>query len=517
MPTRVLNSDGITVRISPVETTTAELQADPQRVLEAAPVRQELGDARHRLLAFDVEDEGTAPATFEAKVYDYDNRRTLLVSGEVSDPTAVELAETSRQPPPLEDELAQAVDILRSDDTVGQAVRAERLVPYQAMPPLLNVKRPDGAVERRINVGLYAPDDTPSHRFVAVNLVTGAVQHAPPGAPEASSNDCGVAPRDGCGQGARSGAVRVRMSEGSRQLWDLVVARPRISSGANGSGIELKEVRYRGARILRRAHVPILNVEYDRSVNLEGCGPTYRDWQNEEACFVANGDNVQPGYRACPQPAQTIFEATSDQGNFRGVAFYMRNRQLFMVSELTAGWYRYKSEWRLNPDGTIRPRFGFGAVRNTCTCKPHHHHAYWRFAFDVDGKPSTVQEFNDPRLEGNDGNWHTIVRETRRGKSASRKRKWRIRNSDGRGYMLVPGDSDGTADEFGVGDLWVLRRRSGETDDGDGPDRARIGRFVNGQRVDGHPLVLWYAGHFKHEPGSNDDHFAGPDLNPINL
>jgi hypothetical protein len=517
MPTRVLNADGLTVRISPIETTTATLQAEPQRVLEAAPVRQELGDTRHRMLAFDVDDEGDAPATFEAKVYDYDNRRTVLVTGEVADPTAVEIAETSRQPPPLENELAQAVEILKSDDTLGSAVRAERMVPYQAMPPLLNVKRADGTVERRLNVGLYAPDEAPRHRFVAVNLSTGAVQHAPPGAPAASSNDCGVPSRDGCGQGRRSGAVRVRMAEGERQLWDLVVARPRISSGFNGSGVELKDVRYRGARILRRAHVPILNVQYDRSVDLEGCGPTYRDWQFEEACFIADGDNVQPGYRACPQPAKTIFEAADDRGNFRGVAFYIRSRQLFMVSELTAGWYRYKSEWRLSPSGVMRPRFGFDAVRNTCTCKPHHHHAYWRFAFDVDGKPSTVEEFNDPPLDGNAGTWHTITEETRRRKSPSRQRKWRIRNSDGRGYMFVPGDSDGTADEFGVGDFWVLRRRSGEIDDGDGPDRARIGRFVNGQPVDDHALVLWYAGHFEHAPGSSRDHFVGPQLNPIEL
>jgi len=53
--------------------------------------------------------------------------------------------------------------------------------------------------------------------------------------------------------------------------------------------------------------------------------------------------------------------------------------------------------------------------------------------------------------------------------------------------MLVPGDNDGTRDQFGVGDMWVVRRRSGEIDDGIGSNRARIGQFVNGQRVDGKP------------------------------
>ena len=121
------------------------------------------------------------------------------------------------------------------------------------------------------------------HRFAAVNLVTGTVEHAPTGAPEHSSADRGHPPRDGCALGRRSGAVRVRVSQGSRRLWDLVVVRPHISSGLNGSGVELKDVRYRGKKVLRRAHVPILDVEYDRTVDLRGCGPTYRDWQNEEA------------------------------------------------------------------------------------------------------------------------------------------------------------------------------------------------------------------------------------------
>jgi hypothetical protein len=441
----------------------------------------------------------------------------MVATGPVDDPSAAEIDESGSQPPPSEDELAEAVERLRSDDRVGSALRAERLLPYQAMPPLLNTVRPDGAVERTINVGLYAPDDNIRHRFVAVNLVSGAVEHAPAGAPADSHNDCGVPSRDGCAQGRRSGAVRVRMTEGSQRLWDLVVARPRISSGDVGSGVELKDVRYRGMAVLRRAHVPILNVEYDQSVDLEGCGPTYRDWQNEEACFHAEGQDVQPGYRACPEPAKTIFEASSDRGNFRGVAFYIRSRQLFMVSELRAGWYRYVSEWRLSPSGVMRPRFGFNGVRNPCTCKPHHHHAYWRFAFDVDGKPSTVDEFNDPALDGNTGNWHTIVRETRRRKSPSRQRKWRIRNPDGKGYMLVPGDNDGTSDDFGVGDLWVVRRRPGEVSDSAESDRARIGRFVNGQRVDGRALVVWYAGHFEHAPGSDRDHHVGPQFNPINL
>jgi hypothetical protein len=490
MPVRTLQDGDIRVRISPVETPAAAVQARPEQVLEAAAVRSAVGGTRHRLVAFDIDEpdngpdpddiqgqEGHAPATFRAVVHDYDNRRTLIATGPVDDPSAAQVTEGEAPPHPDEDEFAEAVERLKADDDVGSAITAGHVVPYQAMPPLVNKTRPDGTVERTINVGLYAPDQEVRHRFAAVNLVTGAVEHAPAAAPLATHHDCGVPGADGCPRGRR----------------------------------------YRGVRVLRRANVPILNVEYDRTANLEGCGPTYRDWQNEEACFVADGQDVQAGYRACPTPAKTIFEAGRDAGNFRGVAFYIRSRQLFMVSELTAGWYRYVSEWRLAPSGVIRPRFGFNAVRNPCTCKPHHHHVYWRFAFDVAGKPSTVQEFNDPALPDNDSIWHTIVRETRRRKRPSTQRKWRIRNTDGKGYMLVPGQNDGTADDFGVGDLWVLRRRAGEGDDGPGPDTARIDRFVNAQAVDGQPLVVWYAGHFKHVRGEERDHHVGPQLNPIDL
>jgi len=32
-----------------------------------------------------------------------------------------------------------------------------------------------------------------------------------------------------------------------------------------------------------------------------------------------------------------------------------------LVSEMSAGWYRYVSEWRFHADGTIQPRFWDGS------------------------------------------------------------------------------------------------------------------------------------------------------------
>jgi hypothetical protein len=58
------------------------------------------------------------------------------------------------------------------------------------------------------------------------------------------------------------------------------------------------------------------------------------------------------------------------------------------------------------------------------------------------------------------------------------RRRWEVRNRmSGESYTLIPGPADGEADAWGVGDLWALRRRPGQLDDGQGftsdPEKAR--------------------------------------------
>jgi hypothetical protein len=244
----------------------------------------------------------------------------------------------------------------------------------------------------------------------------------------------------------------------------------------------------------------------------------------------ADGADVAPGFRLCPTPATTVLESGQDHGNFAGVAIYVDGEEVVLVSELEAGWYRYISMWRLHADGSIRPRFGFGAVENDCVCNRHHHHAYWRFDFDIAGAADdTVQEFNDPPLPGSTAKWHTLLHEIRRRRSTARKRAWRVRNrGSDEGYVVTPGPHDGEADDaFGVGDFWALRHRPGQFDDGQGfttdltAARAHLDRFVNGESIDGTNVVVWYAGHFAHDVGAEeggahegDDHIVGPTLKP---
>jgi Cu2+-containing amine oxidase len=223
----------------------------------------------------------------------------------------------------------------------------------------------------------------------------------------------------------------------------------------------------------------------------------------------------------CPTPAKTILDTGQDIGNFLGVAIYVQGQEVVLVSEMEAGWYRYVSEWRLHANGTIRPRFGFSAVdSSSCVCHEHRHHAYWRLDLDIrTAGGNRVREFNDPPLLGG-ANWHTKSWEIKRFNDPARKRKWRVEHvASGDAYELIPGAGDGSAlgDVFARGDLWVLRYRGSELDDGvlaTFPCEADLDRFVNGEAVANHDVVLWYAAHFHHTPGDHG-HIVGPDLRPV--
>jgi hypothetical protein len=301
------------------------------------------------------------------------------------------------------------------------------------------------------------------------------------------------------------------------------VVRPAASSGTNGSGVELRYVDYRDKRVLYRAHVPILNVKY----NPGGCGP-YRDGQNEESMIQATGADVAPGFRLCPAPAQTILDTGSDAGNYLGTAIYVHGLEVVLVSEMEAGWYRYISQWRLHADGTIRPRFGFSAVKSSCVCTAHHHHVYWRLDFDIRTPGNNlVREYNNPCLPGIcPSNWHNKNFEIKRSRDPVRNRRWRVENTvSGEAYDLVPGSDDGVATSspdwpFPRGDVWILRYRGTEIDDGvvatGPPYEAGIDTWVNGESVNNQDVVIWYGAHVTHdvaaEPPGTFGHIVGPDL-----
>ena len=473
------------------------------------------------LVAHDVVDKGVeAGQRFVATIQDMDSGRVLKADGRFDELQYSTLDNAAWQRPPFDDEFGWAVDALKEDPELGPLLDGGELQAYRPMPALANLHDPDGNIERVIAVGLRS--STGEHRIVGVRTLDGEILREPEGVPHPSTEDCG-APMEAAVVPVRGPRhARVRVWQGETLLWDLVVVRPSASSGTNGSGVELRTVDYLGARVLQRAHLPILTVEYGEEGVAAGCAPAERHWAYEEAAFQADGEDPVAGFRVCGAPPATILESGVDGGGFRGVAFWVDGEDLVVASQLEAGPYRYVNEWRLRADGLIRPRLGFSAASNSCTCRPHVHHAYWRLDFDILAPGSNVlREYNDPPIRG-ETKWHLMRFEVKRPRSSDHGRFWRIRHDrDGRDYSIVPGPADGTTDFFGAGDVWVLRYDPDEMDDGQGfttdPGLARVGldRFVSGESLQSEDIVLWYGVHVRHPGETTEDvDRVGPDLVP---
>src|SRR6266851_1411373 len=101
-------------------------------------------------------------------------------------------------------------------------------------------------------------------------------------------------------------------------VWSLCWVAPNVSSGVDGSGLELRHVFYKGKRVFWRAHLPLLNVKYDPG----GCGGSYlsyRDWANGLVRFEAT-NVIAPGYSepasaprtVCDTPGADVGSSTGD-------------------------------------------------------------------------------------------------------------------------------------------------------------------------------------------------------------
>lgn len=523
------------VSVKPFGPTTDELLRIGTRVAASAALEKFAGASKLRLLYVEgIERNDTPkaakpvpPSRFRATFYDDRNQRAILVEGGLAEPARFAFSESGLPPAPSETEFEQAVKLVSRDAALGRSLKAGRLQAYQPIPALVLEELPDGRKERHIAVGLLPRAQNVEHEIVGVDLRNGQITRfdsRTPGHSEPHPRGlCGVPASAGqqtAGKGT-AGQVWITVKQGGRTLWRFLAVRPAASSGTNGSAIELRYVDYKGKRVLYRAHVPILNVKYDA----DKCGP-YRDWQYQEGMIQATGTDVAPGFRLCPAPAQTIMDTGSDTGNFLGVGIHVLGNEVVLVSEMQAGWYRYVSQWRLGADGTIRPRFGFAAVESQCVCNVHHHHVYWRLDFDLRTATNNhLREFNDPPLVGS-SNWHDKVFESRRPRDYGRKRRWRVENTVTKeAYDIVPGAEDGVAASrpdapFGRGDLWVLRYHGTEIDDGSvaigPPYEADIDKWVNGEAVSDHDVVVWYGAHFTHDVAhdgpAQHGHIVGPDL-----
>jgi hypothetical protein len=504
----------------------ATIDETKTRLLRNPILQRYLAGKNYRLLSFDFLESGVKQTTpqppnrYRAIFFNYFSNRAIVATGSFTD-EAIAVTLALEQPNPSPEEFEAAVNILMRDPDLGDAIRDGSLQPYPPMPPLVDIDQPVNKVERTLTVGLLPKDSKWKNEVVGVNMIRETVSRYVDGAPRTSNAvqvNCGV---PSAGQSTTSagtaGQFEVVISRGLEEVWRFICIRPSASSGNNRSGIELRDVRFRGKMVLSRANAPVLNVQYYQNL----CGP-YRDWAWQEGMFVANGTdvpNTNGGIRICTDEPETVLDNGTDTGNYRGVAIFDRE-EVTLVSELNAGWYRYISKWIFHDDGVISPRFGFGATTNSCVCNGHIHHVYWRFDFDL------VTAANNSIAEFSQGVLKAVGTESMKPRLGG-DQFWMVSNTvSGEAVIIRPGPLDGNYDKFGQGDLWMLSSHfPSEIDDSGQPTGgcstcAHLNPMLNGESIAGQDVVVWYGGHWVHDhfdqptqPNHGDGpHVNGPDL-----
>jgi len=517
------------------------------RVERSRAVQNELAGTKYRIFGFEyvennpVKSQPSAvPTRFRVVFYDYTNDRTLIAEGDFAATEEITVRAEFSQPNPTDEEFEEAVRIVRSDERFGSMLRGDRLRTFEPMPPVTIL---EGTTERLVNVGLEAFGDRAKNEVVSVSIKRGVVIRYEEGAPvtsKAEPDACGI---PSAGQGSTTngtaGQYQLSVMENGSPLWEMLVIRPSASSGRTSerSGIEVRDVKYKGKSVMKRGHAPILNVSYTGNV----CGP-YRDWQYAEGFFDApttGATDPAPGIRVLGegQIATTALDTGNDTGNFRGVAIYQQDsgfgNEIVMVSEMNAGWYRYIMEWRFAPDGTIRPRYGYGATNSSCVCAVHHHHTYWRFDFDIVQPENKIFQVGSPNRINPRVGGKVMSNETMELRSYLPSRSYLIQNSAGNeAYLLSPNTSDGNTDDYGGGDFWFLQYKGTggeplELDDPNTSTAANISAWINLESLVNRDVVVWYAAHFIHADGANllnpdrsgnvlsGSHVVGPDIRPV--
>lgn len=503
-----------------------QIEATRRDMMNNATLRSRIKGPRTRILSFELIDDenkdgpSEPPNRYNAVVFDYTANKAYSVQGRF-DSSNVNIVQLTKQPSIFnEEEFNEAASIVAADRTFSNLIKSNKMQFFTPMPEIQ-----EDAPERTVLIGLRAPGGSPAPEIVGVNMPRKTIVRyngKPPKGSLAAPTACGPssAGQSTTGRGS-SGQFEVVVSQGPTELWRMLAIRPSASSGTRGSGVEIRDVRYKGKMVLKRGHAPILNVKY----NSDACGP-FRDWQWQEGMLQASGTDIGPGFRLCQPPdcntqPQTILESGSDSGNFLGVAAYLSASETILVSEMQAGWYRYVTEWRFSADGSILPRFGFGGVFNSCVCNPHNHHVYWRFDFDIETSGNNVVFGPGLRF------WpFPISTEMKIIRNPAIDNTLMVQNrSTGATYSVVPGEGDGIADTYARGDVWILRFNSAQLDDGHNSTgsqtEADLDQFVNGEAVDNHDIVMWYRASFLHvesdstSPHASAIHVVGPTLKMV--
>jgi hypothetical protein len=307
--------------------------------------------------------------------------------------------------------------------------------------------------------------------------------------------------------------------------WEMCWVRPSQSVGADGSGLEIRDVHYNGILVAKRMHAPILFAEYRNS------GTCYRDWKDADARFVASppvrnqlgvptpfiattscdlSQHPTSSYGNCPfagAPGST-FASTDCIGSPGGVAIEDMGDHVVLTTQYSAAWYQYTSRFVFWANGDIQPEFGFGNNNGTNNNLTHWHHNYWRFDFDIDGA-------NDNAILANgiaQSNEFTALRSLTGGPGGGPTYWDVVTNKGGFGYRIVSGTNDyNPPNQSGlnyhtvdvIGSQFINNEYADRSDNNLGDCTMTAGNIANGASIAGTDVVFWYRTSVRDANGNN--------------
>ena len=246
-----------------------------------------------------------------------------------------------------------------------------------------------------------------------------------------------------------AGENKVSWPSAANPTWELCWVKPSLSSGPRGSGLEIRNVHFRGVLVIKRAHSPMLFAEYRDGAG----GNCYRDWKDEDSAILAEpavrnvlGTSVNfsattncdvsnlpaTSYGSCPfgQAGRTAADCTRVGGvaieNLPG------NLGFRLTNQYSAGWYKYSSRYEFLSNGNIDTKFGFGNSDGTYNNVTHWHQNYWRFDFDIEGASNDSVNIDN------------VAQATEF--SAVRRAAISVTDSNANfGYVITPGANDNTS------------------------------------------------------------------------
>lgn len=254
------------------------------------------------------------------------------------------------------------------------------------------------------------------------------------------------------------------------------------STNNESSGLVLTDVLYNGEKILNKASMPVMRVQYQNDV----CGP-YADIMSTFALRTARQGAPNS---ACDNQSVCTRQFTRDG-----------EQMLEVGSNWQIGEYQIYQTYYFSENGYFDARVYSRGLQ----CQiDHNHHPHWMFDFDIgDAQNDTI--LSDGATRSNEFNDQ---------KSATA--SWTIKDTvTGSQVRVIPADDDGTPDNFSQWDVAGRQFVSGETGRWRFGARGEIGNlFNNGQSIEGEDVVLWYVSHLAHasSEGSNVWHASGPRI-----